>query len=161
MKKRTRSVAIAALFLLGTFGLVTEAQGNKKITFLSVVQEDLGISAVITSVTKDYQKTNPNVSYEFQYIAQNDLVPKLELLTASDNLPTLYNVGDPVTVQQLATKGYVADIEATFKKLGIWDRVNPAAAAVVKSQYYKRSMSTPWCATLTSSGGVGLNAQIL
>ena len=57
MKKRTRSVAIAALFLLGTFGLVTEAQGNKKITFLSVVQEDLGISAVITSVTKDYQKT--------------------------------------------------------------------------------------------------------
>jgi raffinose/stachyose/melibiose transport system substrate-binding protein len=133
MNKTTRIVSITALILLGTLGMMAEAQ-NKKIVFLSVQNAGEGFTGVIGKLAAEYQKQNPSVTYEYQNAPQTELTQKLQLLAASNALPAMYNVGDPSLVVQLAQSGYVADVEETFKKLGIYDKLVPAAVSLLKNQ---------------------------
>lgn len=131
MNKNARKAALAALALIGTIGFMAEAQ-TKKVVFLSVQNADQGFTGIIAKLAAEYTKQNANVTYEYQNAPQTDLAQKLQLLAASDSLPTIYNVGEPALVQQLFKNGQAADIEETFKKLGILDKLNPAAIVLQK-----------------------------
>ncbi len=94
---------------------------------LSVQNSGEGFTGIIQKLAAEYTKTNANVVFENQNATQADLEQKLQLLAASDSLPAIYNVDNPTQLSQLAEKGQAADIKDLFKKLGILDKLNPAA----------------------------------
>ncbi len=132
MNKKIRYTALAALAVLAPIGLMAEAQ-SKRVVFLSVQTATEGFTGVIGKLAAEYSKQNANVAYEYQNAPQADLAQKLQLLAASNSLPTMYNVNEPSLLTQLAEKGQAADIEELFKQYGIFDKLNPAAVALQKS----------------------------
>jgi raffinose/stachyose/melibiose transport system substrate-binding protein len=72
------------------------------------------------------------VVYEYQNVPQQELNQKIQLLAASNNLPTVYPVGDPAVVQQLYKSGQALDLEEALKNLGVLDKVSPAALVLQK-----------------------------
>ncbi|GGJ66636.1 ABC transporter substrate-binding protein [Deinococcus aquiradiocola] len=132
----TRTAALSALLVLGT----TLAA---PVTFLSVQNEDQGATKIIGELAREYQKTNPASPYTYQNAPQTDLAQKLQLLAASSSLPTVYNIDQPALLGQLYKTGQAADLEATFKKLGIYNTLNPAAVALIKRQNDGRLVTLP------------------
>jgi len=127
MHKNIRFTALTALLVLTT---VAGAQ-TKKVVFLSGQNEDVGYTRIVSELARDYQKQHPNVSYEYQNNT-TDMTQKLQLLAGSNNLPTLYSIGEPSLLQQLYAKGEIVDLEQTFKKLGIYNQLNPVAVDINK-----------------------------
>ncbi|GGJ56102.1 ABC transporter substrate-binding protein [Deinococcus roseus] len=128
MKKATLT-ALSALLLIG---MTSTASAQKKtVTFLSGQNEDVGYTRIISDLAKEYQQKTPSVVYEYQNNTTNG-TQKLQLLANSGNLPTLYSISEPTLLVQLYNKGEVADLEATFKKLGIYNKLNPVAVNINK-----------------------------
>lgn len=110
---------------------------------LSVQNSGEGFTGIIQKLAAEYTKTNANVVFEYQNAPQADLEQKLQLLAASDSLPAIYNVDNPTQLSQLAEKGQAADIEDLFKKLGILDKLNPAAVNLQKSSTGGKLLGLP------------------
>lgn len=142
MNKTARFASLSALLVLGTASLSAQAQGNR-VTFLSGQQnETTGATGVINSLSRDYQKSRPGFSYQIQ-MQPTDLSQKLQLLAASNSLPTLFSIDQPSLLQQLSARGQVVDLEQTFKRLGIYDRLNPVAVALNKKVAGGKLVSLP------------------
>jgi raffinose/stachyose/melibiose transport system substrate-binding protein len=69
------------------------------------------------------------------YVAQNNLFQKIQLLAAQGALPVLYNGPQTDLMMQLLKKGEVLDIESTFQHLGVFQELVPAAVAIVKKLF--------------------------
>ncbi|PHV70444.1 hypothetical protein CS063_10140 [Sporanaerobium hydrogeniformans] len=108
--------------------------GEKKtIKFLSIWPEDKDNSKLILELTEEYKKENPNFDMEFEYIAPDDLVSKIKVLLASDDLPDVfaYESGEPLA--ELIDAGAVVDMEAALQDLGIADCVDEGAKSLLKT----------------------------
>jgi raffinose/stachyose/melibiose transport system substrate-binding protein len=113
----------------------TEAPAQEKtIRFLSGQTEDTGYTKIIVDLTKEYVAEHPNVTFEFESYTQTDLQARIQQLAASNALPTLFPNPANETLAQMYENGQVLDVEATFKELGIWDQVNPGAAALLSAK---------------------------
>ncbi|MEF2277407.1 extracellular solute-binding protein [Deinococcus sp. YIM 134068] len=130
MTKTARCTAVTAL-LLGAALSSAGAQGRKTVVFLSSQNEDVGYTRVISELSREYQKTHPNFAYQYQGNT-TEMTQKLQLLAASKSLPTLYSIGEPAFLQQLARQGQATDLEATFRRLGIYNQLNPVAVDLNK-----------------------------
>lgn len=113
------------------------------VTFLSVQNQDQGYTRIVSELAAEYQKANPSVPYQYQNVPQTDLAQRLQLLAASNALPTVYNIDQPTLLQQLNKNGQAADLEATFKRLGLSNALNPAAVALIKRQNGGKLLALP------------------
>ncbi|PYE51008.1 ABC transporter substrate-binding protein [Deinococcus yavapaiensis] len=127
----TRRLTTVTALLLAATATLASAQGKKTVVFLSGQNEDVGYTRIISELSQEYAKTHPTFAYQYQNNT-TDMTQKLQLLAASKNLPTMYSIGEPAFLQQLASQGQAMDLEATFKKVGIYNQLNPVAVEINK-----------------------------
>jgi raffinose/stachyose/melibiose transport system substrate-binding protein len=129
--------------LLALFGLLALAQ-SKKIVYLANGDHTTGRHAQFEKMVAECNaQTGAGIAYEPQDIQQAELRQKLQLLAASNSLPTIFPVDEPSFVGQLHKNGQVADLEEVFKKLGILDKVSPAALVLQKNIGGGKFLSLP------------------
>lgn len=133
-----RASAVAALSagpLLAACGSSNSSNGNLTIDFLAVQQANTGWPLVLSTITDQYAKTHSGTTFKLNYVPQQNLLQKVQLLAGQGALPVLYNTPDVATMAQLQKNGEVLDIESTFQQLGVSDELAPAAVALLKKVY--------------------------
>ncbi|WP_216326307.1 extracellular solute-binding protein [Deinococcus aestuarii] len=144
MNKTARLAPLSALLVLGAALSGAQAQGNKTIVYLTPQLEDQGYTKTLLDLSQAYSKTRPGVRVQYQNAPQTELSQKLQLLAASGNLPALFAIDQPTLLAQLQGRGQVADLEATFKRLGIYNQLNPAAVTLQKKLNGASSSRCRW-----------------
>jgi raffinose/stachyose/melibiose transport system substrate-binding protein len=125
--------------------LVTACSSTKKdnnpqtsplqVEFLSVQQPTETIPTILQSLMTDFAKTHPGSTLKVTYIPQDQLEQKLQLLSAQDALPEMFFApGTPDGQTQMATAGKALNIEDTLTQLGVFDKMNPTAAQIMRNQ---------------------------
>ncbi|UQN09164.1 ABC transporter substrate-binding protein [Deinococcus sp. QL22] len=139
----TRIARLSPLVLLSILLSPASAQSNKTIVFLSPQPVTQGYTKTILDLSQAYTKQKPGVKVQYQNADQTQLQQQLERLGAADNLPTLFSAPANTQTVQLAQKGLLVDIEATFKKLGIYNQLNPAAVSINKQLFSGKLIALP------------------
>ncbi|CAN7370074.1 extracellular solute-binding protein [Paenibacillus sp. LjRoot153] len=103
---------------------------EKTIRYLTTARG--GAAKVIEDLSKEYEKTDSMVNFRFETVAQVDLRQRVQLLAASNDLPTLFSFESGRPLQNMLNE--VLDLEKTFKELDIYDKLNPAAVKLLKEQ---------------------------
>ena len=126
----------AAALLAGCGGSSTgsslNSNGSAAIEFLSISQLNTSWPLVLSAITDEYAKTNPGTTFKVDYIPQNNLFQKIQLLAGQGALPVLYNTPQADLTAQLAKNGEVLDLESPFQQLGVFQELVPAAVTIVK-----------------------------
>lgn len=87
---------------------------------------------VLSKLSAEYKKTNPNFNMEFEFVPSSTIEQKISVLMASNDLPEIFAYGNPLALVDWTKKGVTIDFEVEFKKLGIFDSLNPVAVDLVK-----------------------------
>ncbi|GLX66133.1 ABC transporter substrate-binding protein [Paenibacillus glycanilyticus] len=95
---------------------------------------------IISEQARDYEKAHPSIKYEFENVSTSDLVQKIQLLAASNDLPEIFSYESGRPLEQLADNGFILDIEKTFRELGLQDELNPAAVKLLKSMVRNKGL---------------------
>lgn len=127
--------ALSAGTLLEACGSSGSSNGNLTIEYLAINQLNTSWPAILNSITSQYAKTHAGISFKLDYVPQQNLLQKLQLLAGQGALPILYNTPDVATMAQLQKDGEALDIESTFQQLGVIDELAPAAVTLVKQVY--------------------------
>ena len=106
---------------------------QRTIHYVSSNQGNEGSTKIIGQLAENYSAAHPNVKYEFENVTTSALLQKIQLLAASNDLPDLFSFEPGSPLKQLADSGFVLDLEKTFKELGLYDQLNPAAVVLLKS----------------------------
>ena len=133
-----RASAVAALGagpLLAACGTSSSSNGNLTIEFLSINQLNTSWPLILNTITTQYAKTHSGTTFKVNYVPQQNLLQKLQLLAGQGALPVLYNTPDIATMAQLQKNGEALDIESTFQQLGVSDELAPAAVSLIKKVY--------------------------
>ncbi|MBB6694799.1 extracellular solute-binding protein [Cohnella xylanilytica] len=88
---------------------------------------------LISDRAREYEKSHPDVKYEFENVGTSDLLQKIQLLAASNDLPDLFAYESGRPLERLSDNGYVLDVEKAFAEIGLGDELNPAAVKLLKS----------------------------
>ncbi|SFB06157.1 raffinose/stachyose/melibiose transport system substrate-binding protein [Cohnella sp. OV330] len=88
---------------------------------------------IVSELARDYEREHPSVRYEFENVNTSDLLQRIQLLAASNDLPELFTYESGKPLQQLSEHGFVLDIEQAFGELGLGDALNPTAVKLLKS----------------------------
>ncbi|MFD2329586.1 ABC transporter substrate-binding protein [Cohnella sp. GCM10020058] len=88
---------------------------------------------IVSELARDYEREHPSVRYEFENVNTSDLLQRVQLLAASNDLPELFTYESGKPLQQLSEHGFVLDIEQAFGELGLSDELNPTAVKLLKS----------------------------
>ncbi|WP_069806066.1 ABC transporter substrate-binding protein [Thermogemmatispora onikobensis] len=128
----------------GESGGGSSGSGSLAIHFLSVQQADTGWPLVLQTITADYARSHPGVSFTVDYIAQTNLYQKVQLLAGQGALPLLYNSPPVDTLLQLQKSGQVLDLEAAFRQLGVLDQLVPAAITIIKQLFNNQLLALPF-----------------
>jgi raffinose/stachyose/melibiose transport system substrate-binding protein len=102
------------------------------IHYLTVQQEDEGWPLLLSQLTTECQAEHPGLSWEYEYVTQDDLSQHIQLLAGSDSLPELFNYESGAPLIDLVDSGQVVEVEELFTDLGIMDALNPAAVTLLK-----------------------------
>lgn len=127
-------LALSTVFMQGCGGKKEEASkkvSTGEIKFLSIQNENTGAGQILNDLSKEFITKNPDVKYEMEVIDQPSQLQKISVLLASDSLPTVFPPFNE-QVKEFGTKGITLNIEETFKKLGIYDSLKPAAVNFLK-----------------------------
>lgn len=127
-------LALSTIFMQGCGGKKEEASEKAsigEIKFLSIQNENTGAGQILNDLSKEFVTKNPDVKYEMEVIDQPSQLQKISVLLASDSLPTVFPPFNE-QVKEFGTKGITLNIEETFKKLGIYDNLKPAAINFLK-----------------------------
>jgi raffinose/stachyose/melibiose transport system substrate-binding protein len=115
-----------------TGGSSLNSNGSAAIEFLAVQQPGTGWPLVLSTITDQYAKTHSGTTFKVDYIVQNNLNQKIQLLAGQGALPILYNTPPSDLVAQLVKNGEALDIESTFQQLGVFDELVPVAVTLSK-----------------------------
>lgn len=116
------------------------AQDEVVITYLSILQDDVGFNRVIGELSAQCLADMPNVRYEREGINLEQLGQRINQLALNNNLPTLFSADSSTQLMELIDNGYVLSVEELFTELGIYDSLNPAAAAIAASGVQGRGL---------------------
>ncbi len=109
--------------------------GSLSIHFLSV-QLATGVWPVtLTTITKEYAKTHPGTTFTLDYVPQNTLNQKVQLVAAQGALPVLYNTPPADLMAQLVKDGEALNLDTTLQQLGVSNQLVPSAVALLKKVY--------------------------
>jgi raffinose/stachyose/melibiose transport system substrate-binding protein len=104
------------------------------IQHLSTFEETLpNAGQIVRELSQEYTAQHPSVTYEHEYVAQTELLQKIQLLAGSNNLPTLFSYESGRPLEDMIQSGQVLDLEKTFSELDLIDKLNPAAVSLLKS----------------------------
>ncbi|MBC7217634.1 MAG: extracellular solute-binding protein [Candidatus Caldatribacterium sp.] len=119
--------------LLGVLAVPVFAQ-EVTIHYLTVQQENEGWPKILKVLTEEYAAQYPNIKikWKYEYVPQPDLMQRVQLLAAVDNLPLLFNYESGAPLLDLIKANKVLEIESTFKNLGIYQELNPGIVSVLK-----------------------------
>ncbi|MGW7066722.1 ABC transporter substrate-binding protein [Streptomyces sp. NPDC054855] len=108
----------------------------KEFSYLSVT-ENTTVKTALTSLSKGACKSAQQaLPLKVETVPQSSLDQKLQLLAGQNALPVQFAAGNaPALTQQLSKSGKVADLESELKKLGVYDRLEPAAVSTIKALY--------------------------
>jgi raffinose/stachyose/melibiose transport system substrate-binding protein len=120
------------------------ASGPVTIEFLAVQQANTGWPVVLSAITTEYAKKHPGTTFKLDYVPQNTLYQKVQLLAGQGALPILYNSPPADTMAQLTKNGEVLDLQSTFEQLGVIDQITPAAVAIVKKLFNGQFVTLPF-----------------
>jgi raffinose/stachyose/melibiose transport system substrate-binding protein len=120
------------------------SSGPVTIEFLAVQQANTGWPVVLAAITNEYAKKHPGTTFKLDYVSQNNLYQKVQLLAGQGALPILYNSPPADTMAQLAKNGEVLDLQTTFQQLGVIDQVTPAAVTIVKKLFNNQFVTLPF-----------------
>ena len=129
------ATTLGAAALLAGCGSSTGNNANSSVAsieFLSISQLNTSWPLVLSAITDQYAKTHPGTTFKVDYIPQNNLFQKLQLLAGQGALPVLYNTPQADLTAQLAKRGLVLDLESTFQQLGVYQELVPAGVTIVK-----------------------------
>ncbi|MGM7722688.1 ABC transporter substrate-binding protein [Metabacillus sp. Hm71] len=103
-------------------------EGNNTMKFISEDTADESDASILMGLTEE--KTDASI--ELETVLRTNLMQKIQLLTASNDLPELFKyesnqLGDMIDNDQLL------DLEKTFKDLGIYEKLNPGAVDLLKN----------------------------
>ncbi len=116
------------------------AQDEVVITYLSILQDDVGFNRVIGELSAQCLTDMPNVRYEREGINLDALGQRIDQLALNNNLPTLFSADSGPQLIELIDNGYVLNVEELFTELGIYDSLNPAAAAIAAAGVQGRGL---------------------
>lgn len=119
----------------GTTTTNTTSGGPLSIHFLSVQTAQQPWPTILSAITANYAKTHAGTTFTVDYVPQNTLLQKVQLLAAQGGLPVLYNTPQADMVAQLAKNGEALDLDATLQQLGVADQLVPSAVALLKKVY--------------------------
>ncbi|MCL6606062.1 MAG: extracellular solute-binding protein [Paenibacillus sp.] len=103
------------------------------IHYVSSNIEDQGSARIIGDLAKEYIETHPLTTYNPENVQVPDLQRKIQLLGASNDLPTMFSYESGTALEDLIDSGLVLNIEDTFRDLGIYDELKPATVELLKS----------------------------
>ncbi|TYP73142.1 ABC transporter substrate-binding protein [Paenibacillus methanolicus] len=106
---------------------------TQTIQYVSSMLDYQGSAKIIGELAEEYGRAHPDVRYEFENVNTTDLLQKIQLLAASNDLPELFSFESGKPLEVLADNGFVLDIEQAFKELGLYEKLNPAAVKLLKS----------------------------
>ncbi len=113
----------------------SSSSGALSIHFLSVQNNSQPWPTILSAITAAYAKTHAGTTFTVDYVPQNNLLQKVQLLAAQGALPVLYNTPQPDMVAQLVKNGEALDLDATLQQLGVADQLVPSAVALLKKVY--------------------------
>jgi raffinose/stachyose/melibiose transport system substrate-binding protein len=122
----------------------TNSNGSAAIEFLSVQQEGTGWPLVLSTITDQYAKTHPGTTFKVNFAGQTQLYQKVQLLAGQGALPILYNTPAADLMAQLVKNGEGLDIESTFKQLGVFEELQPAAVTLLKKVFNGQLVALPF-----------------
>lgn len=117
-----------------TFGVTFINAQETTITYLSILQDDVGFNKVIGELSTQCLSNMPNVRYEREGINLDTLGQRINQLALNNNLPTLFSVDSSPQLMELIENNYVLNVKDVFTELGIYDSVNTAAAGIAANQ---------------------------
>ncbi|WP_206669772.1 ABC transporter substrate-binding protein [Paenibacillus luteus] len=103
------------------------------ILYLSSNKENEGSALIISELAQEYEEKHPEVNYKFENVAESDLNQRVQLLAASNDLPTMFSYQSGKPLQDLIHSDAALNVEETFTQLGLMSYMNPAATELLKS----------------------------
>lgn len=103
------------------------------IVYLSASSEDQGSSKIIGELAKEYGRDHPEIEYRFEGVQDVDITGKIQLLAASNDLPAMFNYQSGKPLMDMIRSGAVLNLEDTFKRLGLYDKLNPVSVRMLKA----------------------------
>jgi raffinose/stachyose/melibiose transport system substrate-binding protein len=99
--------------------------------------ENTTVKTALTTLSKgSCAAAHKALPLKVETVPQTSLDQKLQLLAGQGALPVQFAAGNaPALTDQLYRSGKIADIEAELKKLGVLDRIQPAALSTIKALY--------------------------
>ncbi|MDG0814062.1 ABC transporter substrate-binding protein [Cohnella rhizosphaerae] len=91
-----------------------------------------GSTGVIRELATEYAGTHPHFKFRIESVQNNDLSQKMQLLAASNDLPAMFSYQSGEPLLDLIRSGAVLELQGTFERLGIADRLNPVAVDLLK-----------------------------
>ncbi|THF83276.1 ABC transporter substrate-binding protein [Cohnella fermenti] len=142
MGRRLQMLGLAGLLGLcagvlsscGKTGSVAEPQADDTTHIVYISNEEVGSSVeMIRQLSAEYEAAHPSVSLAIEAIPEGDLSQRITLLAASNDLPTMFRYQSGRPLLDLIRSDAVLDLEGTFKELGLYNRLNPAAVELLKN----------------------------
>ncbi|MDG0791101.1 extracellular solute-binding protein [Cohnella ginsengisoli] len=91
-----------------------------------------GSTSIIGELATEYAKTHPDFKFRIESVQNNDLSQKMQLLAASNDLPAMFSYQSGEPLMDMIRSGAVLELQGTFDRLGIADRLNPVAVDLLK-----------------------------
>jgi raffinose/stachyose/melibiose transport system substrate-binding protein len=113
----------------------TTAASAKTINYLSVwprEQKEYG-AATIMGLSDEYIMEHSNIKVEMEVVPVDGMLQKVKTLIASNDIPEAFNYESGTPLMELIDANLILDIEEAFTKLGIFNEIEPAAVAILKS----------------------------
>ena len=133
----TASAAAMALFATacgGTGG--GPASSPENFSYLTNT-ENTTVKTALTTLSKGAcAAENKALPLKVETVPQTSLDQKLQLLAGQNALPVQFAAGNaPALTDRLYASGRIADLEKELKRLGVYDRLEPAAVSTIKALY--------------------------
>ena len=117
----------------GTAGSVS---GKTVITFMEDTPANSKESLTISRLSAQYTKMHPNVTLQFEYVPQQSINQKIQLLAGQRALPTIFSAGSATAIAKgLSKAGLLLNVADTFKALGIYNSFTPTGVRLVEGVY--------------------------
>ncbi len=145
--RRSRSLVCATALiacLAGAIGVQASRGAAASVSYLTIAQNTTW-TTTFKAITQSFAGTagGRGATFSPNPVDQTQLNQQVQLEAGSGTLPLLYVTPAANILNELATRGEVLDVEAEFKKLGVWGDLNPTAIAIIRQTDSGRADALP------------------
>jgi len=137
-RRITAIVAVATVLVAAACtakGSGNSGNGAVTVEFVTVQQPTETIPTILQSVMDGFATSHPGSTLKLTYVPQDQLDQKLQLLSAQDALPEMFFApGTPAAQTDMAKSGKALNLEDALTQLGVFDKMDPTAAQIMRNQ---------------------------